>query len=283
MKNLVKEYVLTTIGIALVAAGMYFFLMPNNLATGGVNGLGIVINHFYPTYDVGFLMMSMNVVLFIVAFLVIGTSFGIKTIYASLGLSGMIWALEHICPMSAPFTNDMLLELLFGILISAGGMGIVFNQNASTGGTDIIAKIINKFFHIDIGKAVLISDFVVTMLAGVTFGVRVGMYAVLGLFINGFFIDAVIEGINVCKNVVIISTKCDEIEAYIINELGRGATIYDARGAYTKEDKEVITTVIGRKEFISLREYIKKIDKDAFITVNTVHETFGEGFKSICE
>lgn len=283
MKKVIYEYFMTTIGIAFVAAGMYFFLVPNNLAAGGVSGLGIIINK-YTGIPVGALMLVMNVILFIIAFIVLGTSFGVKTIYASLGISGMIWALEKIYPLTSPIVKDeLMLQLFFGIFISGVGMAIVFNQNASTGGTDIIAKIMCKFFPIDIGKALLVSDFFITVFAAATFGIKLGLYALLGVIINGFVIDGVIEGMNICKNVVIISEKCDEIKAYIMNELGRGATVYCAKGAYSNVQKEVITTVVGRKQFIKLRDFIKDIDKNAFITVNNVHEIFGEGFKNISE
>lgn len=281
MKKTIHDYLVITFGIVLVAAGLYFFLMPNNLATGGVNGLGIIISS-YTGMPVGALMMIMNVILFIIAFIIIGPNFGAKTIYASLGLSGLVWILEKIYPGVKPLAGqDLMLELIFGILISGAGMGIVFNQNASTGGTDVIAKIINKFFHINIGKAVLLSDFLITLFAGITFGTRLGLYALLGVIINSFVIDNVIEGVNVCKNVVIISSKGDVIKKFIINELERGATLYSAKGAYSGKEKEVITTVVSRKEFIRLREYIKDIDSMAFITVNNVHEAFGEGFKSL--
>ncbi|GFR35670.1 YitT family protein [Thermobrachium celere] len=281
MKKAVKEYVLITLGIFLVAVGIYYFLVPSDLAAGGVSGLAIVINKFFPAIPVGLLMLGMNIVLFIIAFIVIGSNFGAKTIYSSLGLSAMIWCLEKIYPISQPIVDDLLLQLLFGILISGIGMGIVFNQNASTGGTDIIAKIINKFFHIDIGKSLLLSDFLITLAAGLTFGPKIGMYALLGVVINGLVIDNVIQGLNVCKQVTIISEKSEEIKKYIIEELGRGVTIYDGRGAYTGEKKEVLMTIISRKEFIRLREYIKELDKRAFISVSNVHEVLGEGFTEI--
>lgn len=281
MKKAVKEYVLITLGIFLVAIGIYYFLVPSDLAAGGVSGLAIVINKFFPAIPVGLLMLGMNIVLFIIAFIVIGSNFGAKTIYSSLGLSAMIWCLEKIYPISQPIVDDLLLQLLFGILISGIGMGIVFNQNASTGGTDIIAKIINKFFHIDIGKSLLLSDFLITLAAGLTFGPKIGMYALLGVVINGLVIDNVIQGLNVCKQVTIISEKSEEIKKYIIEELGRGVTIYDGRGAYTGEKKEVLMTIISRKEFIRLREYIKELDKRAFISVSNVHEVLGEGFTEI--
>lgn len=279
----IKEYFFTTFGMLLVAGGMYFFLMPNDLAAGGANGLAQVLNHYIPAIPVGALMIVINIILFILAFVVIGSGFGAKTIYTSLGISGLIWIMEKIYPMKKPFTNDLMLELIFGILISGVGMGVVFNQNASTGGTDITAKILNKFFNIDIGKAVLSCDFIITLMAIFTFGARKGLYALLGVIINGYVIDSIIEGLNVCKNVVIITSMTEEVKTFIMEELGRGATIYYAKGAYTEEDKQVLTTVVGKRQFVKLRNYIKAIDKDAFITVNNVHETFGEGFKNIFE
>lgn len=281
MKKAIKEYILITIGIFLVAVGIYYFLVPSNLAAGGVSGLAIVINKFIPAIPVGLLMLGMNIILFIIAFIVLGSNFGAKTIYSSLGLSGMIWAVEKIYPITSPLVDDLLLQLLFGIFISGIGMGIVFNQNASTGGTDIIAKIINKFLHIDIGKSLLLSDFLITLAAGATFGIKIGMYALLGVILNGFVIDSVIQGLNVCKQVTIISSKSEEIKKYIIEELGRGVTIYDGRGAYTGETREVLMTILGRKEFIRLREYIKELDKRAFISVSNVHEVLGEGFQEL--
>lgn len=283
MKKAVKEYILITLGIFLVAAGFYYFLVPNNLAAGGVSGLAIVINKFLPSVPVGLLMLIMNIILFIIAFIFIGSNFGAKTIYSSLGLSGAIWFLEKFYPIKNPITNDMLLNLIFGILIGGVGMGIVFNQNASTGGTDIIAKILNKFLHIDIGKALLLSDFFITLMAAFAFGAKVGMYALLGVIINGFVIDEVIQGITICKQVTIISTQGEKIKKYIMEELKRGVTLYEAKGGYTLEKKEVIMTIISRREFIKLREFIKEVDNRAFICVNNVHEVLGEGFKEIDE
>ena len=283
MKIIIKQYVLITIGLSLVAAGFYFFLVPNDLAVGGVSGLAVVINWYMPGLTIGVIMLVLNVILFIVGFIFIGANFGFKTIYASFGLSGMIWVLEKSCPMSGSITNDLFLELIFGILICAVGMGMVFNQNASTGGTDIIAKILNKYFQIDIGKALLLADFFVTVSAAIAFGPRIGMYALLGVIINGFTIDAVIAGLNNCKKVEVLSSKGEEIKRFIIEDLNRGATLYMAKGAYTNDEKEIITTVIGKKQFIKLKNYIKEIDKKAFIITYNVHETLGEGFKDINE
>lgn len=283
MNKKLKEYVLITIGMTMVAIGIYYFLVPSNLATGGVSGLAIIISNFLPEIPIGLLMLIFNIILFIIGFLIIGPSFGFKTIYASLGLSGMTWLFQRFFPISRPITNDLMIELLFGVGISGLGMAIVFNQNASTGGTDIIAKIINKFLHVDMGKSLLMADFLITLAAGLIFGAQAGMYALLGVVLNGFVIDGFINGLNISKQVTIISAKGTEIKEFIINKLERGVTLYDAKGAYSGESKEVLITIMSRREFIKLRNYIKEIDRRAFITVSDVHEVLGEGFKEFIE
>lgn len=277
----VKEFIFINIGIAMVACGMYFFLMINNLATGGANGLAIVINYFIPDTPVGMIMIIINIVLFIIAFLFIGTSFGIKTIYSSLGVSIMVLILEKTVNLKESITGDLLVELIFGIIISGLGMAIVFNQDASTGGTDIIAKILNKFFHIELGKGVLLSDLSITLAAAFAFGPKLSMYAMLGVIMNGYIIDGFIEGINMRKEVTIVSDKYNEINYFIINELCKGSTFYNGKGGFSHKDKNIIVVVIGRRELGKLKNYIDEIDKNAFITVNNVYEVFGDGFKKL--
>jgi uncharacterized membrane-anchored protein YitT (DUF2179 family) len=279
MSKAIKEYIMITFGSVLVAIGIYYFLVPSNLAAGGISGLSMVISSFIPGLPIGLLMMAMNIVLFIVAFIFLGSGFGAKTIYSSLSLSGVVWLLEKLFPISGPLTGDIFIELIFGILIAAIGMGIIFNQNASTGGTDIIAKIINKYLHINIGKSLLLSDFSITLLAALAFDARTGMYALMGVVINGFVIDTVIEGLNVSKQVMIVSEKSELIKEFILKELDRGATIYTAKGAYTNDEKEIITSTISRKEVVRLKNFVKEVDKKAFMTIIDAHETLGEGFK----
>ena len=281
MVRKIKEFMLMNLGIIMVASGMYFFLMTNNLAIGGANGLAIVINYFIPNVSVGIIMIAINIVLFIVAFIFIGSNFGIKTIYSSFGVSFMILILEKTVKLTHSITGDLFLELIFGILISGAGMGIVFNQDASTGGTDIIAKILNKFFHIELGKGVLLSDLSITVAAAFAFGPKLSMYAMLGVIINGFVVDSVIEGINISKEVTIISDKYDQINNFIIKDLNKGSTFYNGRGGFTNKEKNIIVVLIGRREFAKLKRYINEIDNEAFVTVNNVYEVFGYGFKSI--
>ena len=281
MNKKIREYVMITLGSMLVAVGIYFFLIPNHLAAGGVSGLSMVIGSFIPSLPIGLMMMLMNIILFIVAFIFLGSGFGGKTIYSSLSLSGMVWLLEKLFPISRSITGDLFIELVFGILITASGMGIIFNQNASTGGTDIIAKIINKYLHIDIGKSLLLSDFSITLMAAIAFDAKTGMYALLGVVMNGFVIDTVIEGLNISKQVMIVSNNPSVIKKFILDELGRGATVYTAKGAFTDQEKEIITTTVGRKEVIKLKSFVREVDKKAFMTIIDAHETLGEGFKDM--
>ena len=275
-----KSFLLINIGLVLTAAGIHFFKVPNNFATGGVSGLAIVIRNFFPGISVGPLMLIINMALLIAGFALIGASFGSKTVYSSFALSGMVWVLDRVFPLTKPLTGDMMLELAFAIILPAVGSAIVFNQNASTGGTDIVAKVLNKLTSIDIGKALLLADFVITILAGLVFGIRIGMYSLLGLIMKGFLIDIVIEGINIRKQIVIVSDNPEAVREYIIKNLHRGATIHTAVGAFTNEEKHVITTIVNRRQAIALREYIREVDKKAFITITNTSEIIGKGFRS---
>lgn len=277
----IKGFLLINLGLLLTAAGIHFFKVPNSFATGGVSGLAIVVRHFFPTISVGPIMMAINIILLLVGFALIGRSFGTWTVYSSFMLSGMVWVLDQLFPLSKPLTNETLLELFFAIILPGVGSAIVFNQNASTGGTDIVAKVLNKITSIDIGKALLISDFAITLAAGIVFGVKIGMYSMFGLLIKGFLIDTVIEGFNTRKIIVIVSSKSDQIRQYIIENLHRGATIHVAYGAFNSEEKHVITTVVNRRQAIELRQFIRKIDNSAFITITNTSEIIGKGFRSI--
>lgn len=281
MAEKIKEFCLINLGLALVAAGIHFFKVPNNFATGGVSGLAIIIQYFIPSISVGPTMLLINLILLIVGFFLIGPAFGSKTVYSIVVLSGMVWLLNRIYPLAHPLTDDALLELLLGIILPAVGSALIFNQNASTGGTDIVAKVLNKLTSIDIGKALLVADFVITLLAGTVFGIRIGMYSFLGLILKGFLIDMLIEGLNIRKQVVIISEKPELVKEFIIKSLHRGATIHWASGAFTHDQKQVITTIVSRSQSITLRNYVRTIDPHSFITVTNTSEIIGKGFRSV--
>lgn len=277
----IKEFLLINLGLAMVAAGIHFFKAPNNFATGGVSGLAIIIHYFFPGMAVGPLMLIINIMLLILGFIAIGRNFASKTVYSSFALSGMVWFLQKVAPLNTPFTDDTMLELIMSILLPAVGSAIVFNQNASTGGTDIVAKVLNKLTSMDIGKALFLADFIITIFAGMVFGARIGMYSFLGLILKGFVIDGVIEGLNTRKQMVIISEKPESVREYIIKNLHRGATIHIASGAFTGEEKHVITTVVSRRQAIALRNYLREIDPQSFITITNASEIIGKGFRSI--
>lgn len=280
MKN-VKEYGLITVGALLVALSLELFLAPNKIAAGGVTGMAIIINSFLPKLSIGLLTLIMNIILLMVGFVFIGNKFGAKTIYSSLSLSAFIWIMDKIIAPNVAVTRDLLLAAIFGTLMSGIGLGIVFNQNASTGGTDILAKILNKFWHMDIGKSLLVVDFAVTLLAAISFGIEAGLYSLLCVIMNGIVIDRVIEGLNVSKQIMVISSENELIGKFIIEELDRGCTILHGRGGFSKKDTYILYTVLGRKEFIRLKSYIKDVDPKAFISISNTHEVLGEGFKDI--
>ncbi|WP_294369837.1 YitT family protein [uncultured Clostridium sp.] len=277
----IKEFALITMGIFLVAVSVVYFFEPNNIAAGGITGLAIVINHYIPFISIGPLVLMMDAILFIVALIVLGAKFGAKTIYSSFLLSTSMWLMQTFIPIN--ITNDLILATIFGTLISAVGMAIVFNANASTGGTDIIAKILNKFFHIEIGKSLLIVDFLVTLLGAVTFGINIGLYGLLAVIINGVVIDNIIAGFKTKSEITIISEKNKEISKFILGDLERGCTFIKGIGGFTRKDTSILYTVLDRNEFIKLKNKIKEIDKNAFITVGEVHEVMGEGFMGIDE
>ncbi len=274
----VREFTVLNFGIIITALGLHFFLIPANLAVGGVTGFAMVVNSFFPFISIGSSMLSMNIVLFLVAFALIGKEFGANTIYSSFALTGCIALLEWAYPLSGPLVSDLMINLIYGIVIQGIGMGILFNQNASTGGTDIIAKILNKLFRIDIGKSLLLSDFLVTVMAGLAFGPVLGMYAVLGIVINAVVIDNLIEGLNRKISVSVISSEYEKIQKFILEELERGATVYLAQGAYSGENRPVVNSVLSRQEFVRLKSFVRSEDEFAFVTAANIKEVYGEGF-----
>ncbi|KUG03375.1 hypothetical protein ASZ90_019163 [hydrocarbon metagenome] len=281
MKQFIRGFFLLTLGAFLDAAGFYFFLAPNDIAAGGINGLALVLNTYLPQFPLGSLVLVMSIIMLLIGFILVGAVFGFKTIYCSILIPLMIWGLELLYPLNAPLGSDTLVQLIFGVLISGIGIALLFNQNASSGGTDIAGRILYKFYHIDLGKGLFMIDFFITIAATLTFGIEKGMYALLGVILYSLVIDAVIAGFNVRKHVTIITGESELIKRFIVEDLQRGATLYAARGAYTGDEREVIITIVNRREFIHLRDYIKNQDPRAFITVQNTHDVLGEGFKSI--
>jgi uncharacterized membrane-anchored protein YitT (DUF2179 family) len=281
MKKIVFEHIGILIGAILISIGLYFFWLPSQLAAGGVSGLSVVIKAFFPLVPIGIIIFILNVIMFGVGFIVLGTGFGLRSIVCSLEISACMVVLEWASPSIHPLSKDTLVVLLFGALFIAVGQALVFNLEASSGGTDIIAKIISKYSSLNIGTALIIADMTIVLLAIGIFGLEKGLYAALGVIVTSTLIDYVISGINIQKYVTIIPSTIEtshHINNYILHTLGRGATLYHAEGAYSKEQKTVITTVLDRREFVELKRHISQIDDYAFVTVQNLHEVVGEGF-----
>lgn len=274
-----KEFFWITISAVLIALGVYFFKFPNRFSMGGVSGLSVILVGVFPFLKAGTLVFVINMILLAIGFIVFGKSFGIKTAYASTLYSLITWLLEFFCPMSAPFTDQPLLELVYAVMLPAVGSAILFNLEASSGGTDVIAMLLKKYTNLDIGKALLCSDFVITLAASVVFGIKIGLFSVLGLVTKALVVDTVIENINTNKYFTIITTNPDEICCYINKKLNRGATVQAAQGAFTHKPKTVIVTAVGRPQAVKLREFIKEADPNAFIMITNTSEIIGKGFR----
>lgn len=282
MKKTAISYVGIIFGALFIAIGLYFFWMPSDLAAGGISGLSIVIKALIPSVPIGIIIFCLDILMFFIGFIVLGKSFGIRSITCSLTVSFLMLVLEYFWPNVGIISEDTLIMLLFGALFIAFGQAIVFNLEASSGGTDIVAKIINKYFHLNIGASLMIADLVVVLLATTIFGIEKGLYAALGVLLTSSLIDYIIAGFTIQKYVMILpSTEefGEAIRAHILHTLQRGATVYHAEGAYSKNQKLVLTTVVDRKEFIELKRYVGSIDSRAFMTVQNLHEVVGEGFE----
>ncbi len=277
--NKLREFFYITIGIILVSIGLEYFFFPNNIAAGGVSGFALVIQDAF-NIDAGTVMWICNIVLFVLAFIFIGGNFGIKSIYAAFGLSTILSVIEKL-GISYAVTDNLILATVFGSVFTALGGAVVFNQGASTGGTSITAKLLSKYLNMDIGKGLLISDSVVIVLAIYNFGVELGLFGLIAVYLSSNLIDKFIDGINSCKQVIVFTSNEDLVSNYIIKDLERGCTVFDGRGGYTGNRNSVIFTVLDRRQFIKLKQFIKENDSTAFITVNEATEVFGKGFSNI--
>lgn len=274
-----KEWLLITLGTLLVAIGVYFFKFPNNFSTGGVSGLAVILGHYFPGITPGDFVMVINVLLLIIGFAVFGRSFGVRTCYCSLLMSGFIWVMERVLPLAAPMTHQPLMELIFAVSLPAVGSAILFNLDASSGGTDIVAMLLRKYTSLNIGNALMCSDCIITVMACVAFGMETGLFSILGLMMKSLLVDMVLENINTHKCFHIITAHPDKIEKFITEVLHRGATALQGQGVYTHEGREVLLTVVSRREAVLLRRYVKSVDPTAFLLITNTGEIIGKGFR----
>lgn len=279
--KLLKEYGIITIGVAIVVFAFEFFFFPNQIASGGVSGLALVINNMLGI-ETGIVMVICNVILFLLAFIFIGGSFGIKSMYAAFSLSIILSIIEkNYTPVA--LTDDLMLASIFGSALLALGSVIMLTQDATTGGTSITAKLLNKYVNIDFGKGLLISDSIVILLAMYTFGVELALFGLLSVYLTGTLIDKFVDGLSISKQVMVFTKEEKLISNYIMKDIDRGCTVFYGKGGYTGENNCVILTILTRRQFMKLKQFIKNNDPDSFVTVNDTSEVLGKGFKSLNE
>lgn len=278
-KQWLNDFFILNAGTLLTAVGSYFFKFPNNFSTGGVTGISVVMTHYFLGLSNGTIVSVINIALLIVGLLLLGKGFGFKTFYVTVAFSAMLKILEVIWPMTQPLTDQPFMELLLGVFLPAWGSALLFNIGSSTGGTDIIAMIVKKYFKCHIGRALLIVDFFITLLTFVAFGPETGLFSMVGLFIRSFAVDLFLENMNTYKYFTIITDKPQEIYSYITDVLHRGATVYQAEGLYKHTEKTVIMTAQGKKQALHLQDVIRQKDPHAFVLVTNTSEIIGKGFR----
>lgn len=280
MKSKLKNFSLLTISTLIMAVGIYFFKFANNFTFGGITGIAVLVAKFLPISASDFSFV-VNILLLIIGWIVLGKSFAEKTAYSTILLSVSLSLLERIYPMSHPLTNEPLLELIFAILLPALGSAILFNIGASSGGTDVIAMILKKYTSVDIGKSLMISDLIFTLAGFLVFNVKTGLYSLFGLIMRSALIDNFIESFNRSKYFHVVTSNATCICDFIQNDLQRGATIVNATGAFTGDDKYIILTVLSPSQAVKLRNFIKEHDPKAFLLVSNTSEIIGKGFHSV--
>lgn len=267
--EIIKETAILTVAVAIIAAAVYFFLVPSHASVSSISGLGIVLANFIPL-PLSAITMILNVVLLLIGFVTCGREFGVKTVYTSIMLPVFLWIFEQIFPNFGSMTDSQELDVLCYILVVSVGLSILFNRNASSGGLDIVAKIMNKYLHIDLGKAMSLSGMCVALSAALVYDKKTVVLSILGTYFNGIILDHFIFDNNIKRRVCIITKKEEELRRFITQDLHSGATIYEAIGAYNFEKHNEIITIVDKSEYQKLMKFINELDPKAFITVYTV-------------
>ena len=268
-KEVVWELFTLTAAVAIIAAAVYFFLVPSHASVSSISGLGIILTNFIPL-PLSVITMVLNVVLLIIGFITCGREFGTKTVYTSILLPVFIGIFERIFPNIGSLTKTQELDVLCYVLVVSVGLSILFNMNASSGGLDIVAKIMNKYLHIELGKAMSLAGMCVALSAALVYDKKTVVLSVLGTYFNGMVVDHFIFGQNLKRRVCIITKYEEELRNFSLHELHSGATIYDAIGAYNLDKRHEIITIVDKNEYQKLMNYINNLDPKAFITVYTV-------------
>ena len=269
--EIMKETAILTAAVAIIAAAVYFFLVPSHASVSSISGLGIVLSNFIQL-PLSAITMILNVVLLIIGFFTCGREFGVKTVYTSIMLPVFLGVFERVFPDFGSMTDSQELDVLCYILVVSVGLSILFNRNASSGGLDIVAKIMNKYLHVELGKAMSISGMCVALSSALIYDKKAVVLSVLGTYFNGIVLDHFIFGQNVKRRVCIITKYEEEVRQFILHELHSGATFYEAVGAYNMQKYREIITIVDKNEYQKLMNYVSKKDPEAFVTVYTVSD-----------
>lgn len=267
----IQDMAVITFATFIVAVAVYFFMMPNNLAIASIAGLAVVLQNFIPL-SVATISLIFNVGLLIIGFIFVGREFGGKTVYTSVILPIFVGIFEKLFPKYNGLTGDPFLDMICYIFIVSIGLSLLFNHNASSGGLDIIVKILNKYLHIDKGKAMSIAGMLVSLSAVFAYDTKTVVLSVLGTYLNGIILDYFLFGTNIKKKVCILSRKNEEIKKYILKNMHSGATLYKVIGAYNNEEHEEVVAIVNKREYGVLMQFIRRTDPDAFVTVSTINE-----------
>lgn len=267
----IQDMAVITFATFIVAVAVYFFMMPNNLAIASIAGLAVVLQKFIPL-SVATISLVFNVGLLIIGFIFVGREFGGKTVYTSVILPIFVGIFEKLFPKYNGLTGDAFLDMICYIFIVSIGLSLLFNHNASSGGLDIIVKILNKYLHIDKGKAMSIAGMLVSLSAVFAYDTKTVVLSVLGTYLNGIILDYFLFGTNIKKKVCILSAKNEEIKKYILKNMHSGATLYKVIGAYNNEEHEEVVAIVNKREYGVLMQFIRRTDPDAFVTLSTINE-----------
>lgn len=270
--KIVKEYSIIVLGTLIIAAAVFFFLAPSNLAVGSASGLAVVLSYFIPLH-LSYISLALNMGFLVLGFLLIGNEFGVKTVFTSILLPVFLRVFEFIFPDFQSLTEDPFLDMLCYCFVVSIGLALLFVRNASSGGLDIAAKILNKYLRMDLGKAMSASGIVVALLSALCYDKKVVVVSLIGTYLNGIILDRFIFGLDQKKKVCIISPKFEEIRKFIVDELHSGATVYEARGAYGEMKTRLeIQVIVDKNEYLALMKFMQKVDPTAFMTIYTVNQ-----------
>lgn len=270
-----KELVSLTFAMFFVSAAVYYLMMPSNIVVGSISGLVMVLTNFIPL-PMSTLTFIMNGILLVVGFVFIGKEFGVKTVITSLMLPAYLWIFERVTPDVPPLTDDVLINVICYVLVISFGQAMLFNANASSGGLDIVAKVLNKYMHIEIGKALSIAGYVTAASSILVYDRKTLVVSLLGTYLSGLILDNFIDGFHIRKRICILSSKYQEIQMFIVQQLHRGATLYPAYGGLDNQEKTEVVTILEKAEYAKLLAFIHETDPSAFVTVSTVGEVIGE-------